>query len=392
MSMHEARHASFSKLGSISLLVGLVATVIWAAGLFAAREAALLSWLFSFTFWMALTLGCFAVTVLHHALRGSWGLSVLRLYEAGGGPAMFGMMAVAFLPILFGMGTLYHHWLHPDPLDQVIAHKTPYLNQPFFIVRTVAYFAIWIFLSNLLRRSSLAEDESKDPRESQRRANWGAASLVILVLTITFAITDWVMSLDPHWFSSIYGPWYLITAASLALGFGTFIVCRNAGKAPYNEIVTPHLTKDLGNMLFAFTQVWAYFTLSQFIITWSGNLPEFIKFYDARRDPVWAAIGGVSVIVGWFVPFIALLSPKVKASARLLGQIALLIVVCRCADVFWNVLPTVHGTPSWYDLAALAGLGGFWLFLFAKQTEKAPLLPAHDTRLVEMAQAAHHHA
>jgi hypothetical protein len=391
-SSQEAARVSFDRAGSAGLLIGVIGVGLWAAGLATAPESALLSWLFSFTFWMALTLGCLGVALLHHSLRGAWGLSVLRIYEAAGGPAMFAMMAVAFLPILLGMGTLYHEWLRPDPLDAVVAHKAPYLNQPFFIARTVAYFAIWIALAYFLRRSSLAEDETRDPRQRQFRTNLGTFGLVLLVFTMTFAITDWVMSLDPHWFSSIYGPWYVITGASLALGFGIFLVCTNAGKAPYNQVVTPHLTKDLGNMLFAFTQLWAYFTLSQFIIIWSGNLPKFIAFYDARREAVWAVVGGISVIVGWFVPFIALLSPKVKATASLLAQVALIIVLCRGADIFWNVLPMVHGTPYWTDLAALAGLGGLWTFVFATQIKKAALLPAHDTRLIEQAQASPHHA
>lgn len=386
---------NFKQVGNVGMLCGVVGLAASIGALASSAERFWQSYIFAFIFFASLVLGMLGLTLLHHTVRGSWGLSVLRLWESGGGPVAIGALAVMFVPIVVGMPTIYHHWYHPDPNDHVLAYKASWwLNPTFFIIRSVIYFACWFALAYFMRRSSVRQDKTLDPAETAYRTNRAAPGIVLFFVTVTLAITDWLMSLDPHWFSQIMGFWYVVGGALGSLALTTFIVCYNAKQQPYREIVTPQLTKDLGNMLFTFTLLWAYMTLSQFIIMWSGNLPEFIRFYTQRDIGTQAAyniLGGLNVVLQFFVPFLVLLAPRTKAKPELLIKIVVLIFLMRISDVWWYVMPMFQKSmaPGWTDAAAFLTVGGFWLAVFANQTTKASLIPEHDNRLLE---AAHSHA
>ncbi|HRF58507.1 MAG TPA: hypothetical protein PLH94_01180 [Fimbriimonadaceae bacterium] len=355
------------------------------------NEKFLASYLFAYVLWMALTLGCLGLQLLLHTVRGSWGAAVVRIYEAGGGPLSFIGMAFAFVPIALNMDTLYHHWMHPAKGDMILAHKAAWLNEPAFLIRTGIYFAIWFGLAAFMRASTLAQEKSGNSNEISRRNNLAAPGLVLFVVSVTFAITDWVMSLDPHWFSTIFGVWYLVSGVLGALALGAIIVCRNAKAEPYRGIISPQLTKDLGNLMLAFTMFWCYVSLSQFIIIWSGNLPEFITYYKNRGTFEWTMFGAFNIFVGFFVPFLLLLFPRTKAVAQVLLPVAALLFAMRFSDMYYHVIPAMRSTLfNVWDLAALVGVGGVWTLMFGIQIRQAPLVPNYDTRLVE-AKAKHAH-
>lgn len=389
----EAR--SGSQAGGINLVAaGAICAVAGLGALALAfsqgRTVALQSYHFGFIFWICMTLGCFGLTLLHHAVRGSWGLSILRLMEAGGSGMSFLAMAVLFLPIVFGAGDLYV-WADPAAVraDEVLQHKSGYLNLGFFALRAAVYFIIWALIAYLLRRSTLRQDRTGDLAEQQYRTNLGTPAIVFFVLSVTFAVTDWVMSLDPRWSSTIYGFWFVIGQALMALAFGTIVVTLSARRRPYSEIVSPQLTRDLGNMMFTCTMVWAYFTLSQFLITWSGNLPEFITYYVRRRTAEWNYLGAFNVIAQFFIPWTLLLAPKVKARPGLLAAVAIWLLAMRLPDLLWNVVPFYGRAVAWSDFAALVGIGGVWLIVFGLQLRRAPLLPVYDRRLQEALHDGH---
>lgn len=375
--------------GVLALLLGGLGCV--AGMVMNDKEKFLASYLFAFVLWMGFTLGCLGLQLLLHTLRASWGAAVVRIYEAGGGPLSFIGMAVAFVPIALNMDTLYHHWMHPAKGDMILAHKAAWLNEPMFLLRTGIYFIIWFALATLMRRSTLAQEQTGNPKEIAFRNNIAAPGLVVFVVSVTFAITDWVMSLDPHWFSTIYGVWYVVTGVLGAIAFGAIIVCRNANSEPYREIISPQLTRDLGNLMLAFTMFWCYVSLSQFIIIWSGNLPEYITYYKNRGTAEWTALGAFNIVVGFFVPFLCLLFPRTKAVARVLLPVAALILVMRFVDLYYHVIPAMRSTMfNVWDLAALVGVGGLWFLLFGIQIRQASLVPSYDNRLVE-AKAQHAH-
>jgi len=388
------RTPNFKQWSSTGLLLALVGGAV-TGGLATSlgSKTVLTSYLYAYTFWLALSLGCLGLLTLHHAIRGSWSLSTIRIFESGGGPRMMMALIVGFIPIFLGRHTIYHHWMHHEGVDKVLDAKAWWLNEPFWMVRIAIYFGLWILLGHVLVSSSRKEDQTLDRKLGQQRSSRGAFGLVVFMLSCTFAMTDWLMSIDPHWSSTIFGLWTVISGALTALAISTIIVTTGAINkvAPYSGIWTPKLGKDLGNMLFAFSMLWAYTSLSQFLIIWSGNLPEFITYYYYRQKDFWNALGGLNIFVGFFMCWGVLLAPRVKASPRSLRNVACVILLVRATDWLWIVVPFLRGTLAVTEITAMVAMGGLWFFVMGREMTQAAILPEHDTRLVEMAkmEAAH---
>jgi hypothetical protein len=404
---------NIGKLQNGCLLVGGILTLITALGTFGALGDAskwTTSYLFGLIFWTGITFGMLGLTLLHHTVRGSWSVSILRLLEAGGGVATLGLMLILFMPLVFqnfgGQHSIYE-WANLEHVksDALLAKKSQYLNATWWTIRLLFFFGIWLVMAGVARRSTLKQDQTKNFKLETWRSSFGAAMLPIFVLSVTFAMTDWGMSLDPHWYSTMYGPWTLIGAALGALALTVLIVTTNSDKQPYNTIIGPALTKDLGNMLFVFTMLWGYFSLSQFLIIWNGNLPETTSYFKKRSSNFntamgnnnWAALAMMTVVGQFFVPFFSLLAPRTKRFAVNLRKIAGWIFVIHIADVYLLVMPSTEsrlkGGPlnAWLpvDLLSFVGIGLLWFGLFAAQTKKASLLPEYDNRLQEALANAH---
>lgn len=343
------------------------------------------SYLYGFIFWMVVTLGFFGLTLLHHTIRGSWGTSVIRIYSSGGGPVAFLIMGILFVPIALNLPTLYSAWMG-HTANPLVHQKSSYLNETAWLIRAVVYFVFWIAVSAYLRRSDLKQDRTQDPSEASKRTNLSAPMLVAFVVSVTLAITDWVMSLQPTWSSTMYGVWFVVSGGLAGLCLGAALVLGNKKKEPYAGIVTPSFVKDFGNLIMAFTMLWAYVTLSQYLIIYSGNLPELITYYVNRRNGGFNELGGFVVVFSFFVPFVILLAPRTKSMARNLLWVALWLFFMRILDMYWNVIPAFEDrgllvNPKWTDLAALIGVGGVWFGVLAMQLRKIPLMPKYDDRL-----------
>jgi len=378
------------------LLVGALGTIVTLAGMFGGNKVAWQAYLFGYIVWASLSLGCFGVLLLFHTVNGKWGLPVMRILEAGASKRNFGLLAALFIPFIVSIGRgdgYLYKWSDPavKATDKVIQFKEPYLNLPFFLIRAALFFLLWMGLTGLLRRSTRKQDETGGMKETDRRSSWAAPGLVAFVLSITFAFTDWVMSLEPHWSSTIYGVWWVVGMALMAFAFVTIIATLNKDKAPYAGIVKPSWTRDMGNLLLTFTMLWGYTSLSQYLIIWSGNLGETISYYVQRSNNHWNAIGMATVLGQFFVPFFALLSPRVKAQSKLLAQICGWILVMRLLDMYYVVMPAMRDLPlpSFWDLVAIVGIGGLWTWAFSGAVKEAPLLPAYDPRLTEVEAHAH---
>ena len=366
-----------------SLWVGGAGALLAVAALFIDRQQFLRSYLFAYLYWTGMALGCLAILLMHHVVGGKWGMVIRRLCEAGARTLPF--MGLLLLPILFGITTLYP-WAKPDALqDANIQSKAAYLNIRFFIGRSVVYFAIWFLYTHLLSKWSTELDHSTDSERliSKMRAV-SAPGLVVFTLTTTFAFIDWIMSLEPHWFSTIYGAMFMIGEMLESFAFVIALLIILSRTAPIKQYVTPQHIHDLGNLMFAFMVLWAYLSFSQFLIIWAGNLPEEIPWYIRRLNGGWGWVAVTLVVFHFAVPFALLLMRGVKRSADRLFRVCLLMIAIRLVDVYWITEPAFFGQHiqiHWMDFVTPVAIGGLWLAVFFGQLKSRPLIPVGDPRL-----------
>jgi hypothetical protein len=349
------------------------------------------SYLFGWLFWVGIGVGSLGLAMLNHLTGGLWGLVPRRFHEAAARTLPW--MALLFLPVLLGASSLYP-WAKPEVVaaDELLQKKAAYLNVPFFAVRAFLYFAVWAFLAWRVSSWSRQQDGGASPLRAGRLRGLSAVGLVLLSLTTTFAAVDWGMSLAPHWFSTIYGVLFIVGFSLSALAFTIILLSRLAGEEPFTTALQPVTVHDLGKLLLAFTMLWGYVNFSQFLIIWSGNISEETPFYLHRLHGGWQVVAVVLLVFHFALPFALLLSRPLKRSARALGAVAGLMLLMQLVDLFWLIGPDLvgHGHEDvplrvhWMDLAAALGLGGLWLFLFAREARTAPVLPLGEPEVREL--------
>jgi len=385
----------FDRLQRLAVIVGAVGLgVCLVGGLFSPAQF-FRSYLLAYVFWVGIALGCLAIVMIQHLSGGAWGLVLRRLLESGARTLPW--MAALFLPLAFGLPALYG-WARPDQVaaDEILRHKQPYLNVPFFLARAAVYFLAWIAFAHVLSKWSLEQDRQPGPvthAEVRRFQLVSGPGLMVYGLTVTFASVDWVMSLDPHWFSTIFGILFMGGQVLSAFSFMIAVLFLLSETAPFKGVLRPSHFHDLGKLLLAFVMLWAYFSFSQYLITWSGNLPEEIPWYLERLGGGWQWVA-LALVVGHFaLPFLLLLSRNVKRRAARLAQVAAIVVLMRFVDLYWLIAPEFHG-PAFgihlLDVAAPLGLGGLWVALFVRQLKSGSLLPFNDPYLVEAMADGHH--
>jgi hypothetical protein len=360
--------------------IGVVALAACAVGAMARPDQFFRSYLLAFVFWNGLSVGAMAVLMLQYLTGGAWGIAIRRELEAA--TRTLPLTAVAFLPLLFGLHRLYE-WTHTDAVaaDEILRKKALYLNTPFFVTRAALAFAAWLTVAYFLNKWSAAQDARPDPALNRRLQQLSGGGLVLYALTTTFTSIDWVMSLEPHWYSTMYGVLFIIGQALGALALATVAVVRVSGLDPVSGFLGGRHLHDLGKMMFAFTMLWAYVSFSQYLIVWSGNIPEEITWYLARFRGGWGWVGAAVLLLQFVLPFLLLLSRRANRNPRTLVTAATLLVVMRFVDVSWLVLPAFSRGAfrlDWMNLAAPIGLGGLWLALYARNLLARPLLPVND--------------
>ena len=382
-----------------ALIAGALALAACGAGAFLSPPAFFHSYLFAYVFFTGLSLGCLAVVMLHHSTGGAWGIPIRRMLESG--TRTLPLIAVLFLPIALGMKHLYP-WARPEEVakDHLLQAKEAYLNVPFFLARTVVYFAVWLAIAYFLNRWSLEQDRGANPVLTRKLQLLSAGGLIAYGLTMTFASIDWVMSLEPRWFSTMYGVLYIAGQALNALAFVTALLVLLSRQAPLAGYVGSRHFHDLGKLLLAFVMFWSYVAFAQYLIIWAGNLPEEIPWYLRRLSGGWGWVGAALVVLHFALPFLLLLPESANRNPRLLASVAALVVAMRMVDVFWLVRPvftqagespaTVRFQLHWLDLAAAVGIGGLWLAVFLWQLEERPLLPVNDPEFAMASSHAEH--
>jgi uncharacterized membrane protein YidH (DUF202 family) len=379
---------------TMALLVGIVALAAGALAFMNDREHFFKGYLLGFVFWTGVSLGCLALSMVHHLSGGAWGMVTRRIFEASSRALPF--MAVLFVPLAFGLHDLYL-WARPEAVqaDPALQHKASYLNVGFFLARTAIYFAVWSAMALLLSRWSLMQERG-DPNEqlSMRMQRLSGGGLVVYALTAFFMSVDWMMSLDPHWFSTIYGMLFMVNQGLSALAFTIATLVLLSRIEPMSRVVEPAHLHDLGKLMLAFVMLWAYLTFSQFLIVWSANLPEEIPWYLTRMQGGWGYVSAGLVIFHLFVPFLLLLNRDLKRQGPLLVAVACWIIVMRLVDLFWLIGP-LHGEGPlrvhWADLAAPVGIGGVWVAVFIRQLRSRALLPLGEPYLKSALEHRHGH-
>lgn len=380
-----------SRFQRTAAAVGVLGFVLLIVGFFLNHGQFFRSYLIGFTLWTGISVGSLALLMLQHLTGGGWGFVIRRVLEAS--TRVLPLMALLFIPIILGNHSIYpwtdHAIVEHHP---VVKMKLGYLNVPFFVVRAVVYFAVWMLLMFLLNKWSLVQDRTGDNKIHKRMRVLSGPGMVLVIFTVTFASTDWYMSLEPEWFSTIYGFIFVAAWALSALAFTIAVTATLQKGEPMKNIVAPLHFHDLGKLLLALVMLWSYFAFSQFLITWSGNLPEEITWYTKRIHGVWGGIALTLVFLHFAAPFLFLLSRSVKRNPRKLVVIACLVLFMRYVDLLWMLKPSFvgeHFSLSWMDLVAPIGFGGIWLAVFAWQLSKRSLIPINDPQYESVLEQMH---
>ena len=379
-----------------ALVVGIIFGLASLVGAFLNIEQFFRAYLIGFVFWIGITLGCLGLLMLQYLTSGAWGTVIRRVLEAG--TRTLPLMILLFVPLaVFGLAHVYQ-WVHPELIKdeaarKIVEQKHLYLNTSFFWIRTGIYFLFWGGLTWFLNKWSRENDRTADPKFLSWLTKLSGPGIVFFVFMVSFASFDWVMSLDAEWFSTIFGLLFLVNWVLSAFAFVITVMVLLSTRKPMLGVVAPAHFHDLGKLLLAFVMLWAYFSFSQYLIIWSGNIPEETKWYLHRLRGGWGYVGLLIILLHFALPFVLLLSRDLKRNARTLMRVALLVFVMRFIDLVWLIVPEFHRGELhfvWMDFVAPTGIGGIWLWCFAWELKKRPLFPFNDPGLEEAIERGKH--
>ncbi|MCC6456968.1 MAG: hypothetical protein IT328_18575 [Caldilineaceae bacterium] len=363
------------------VIAGIVGLILVVVGVLLDLDQFYQSYLYAYLFWLGITLGSLAWLLIHDITGGEWGVAVRPLLETSA--LLIGLMALLFIPLFFGIDRLYV-WARPEVVaqDALLQHKEPYLNIPFFAGRAVFYFIAWGGSIFLLNRWWRRQAQQPTLGVAARLRRFSAPALALYGLTMTFGSFDWLMSLDPHWYSTIFGVLVAAGQATAGLAFAIGVAVYLGHFSPFSELVTADHLNDLGNLLLTAVIFWAYIAFMQYLIIWSGDLPEEVVWYLYRLEGGWNWVPLALLFFHFIVPFVMLLSSRVKRSAPRLASVALLLLVAELVHLYWLVAPAFsHSqfTIHWLDFVMPVFIGGLWLAAFIWQLRRQVLVLSSET-------------
>jgi len=396
----EITNTIYQRSLGVALLFGVASLIL--AIFKDTREQFFHSYLLGFMLWLGVTLGSMAILMIQHMTGGKWGMVIRRQLEAA--VRCLPLMAILFIPIIVGMPYLYsgdgqrHGWLNAVPKDghlydlsqeYMTRSGTPqflFLNG--FIARAIVYFAFWLIIAYFLNRWSREQDSPPVVNPAPRFRRIAAPGLILYAFTISFAVIDWVMSLSPPWISTIYGFIFIVGELLSAICVMVIVETILSKYEPTSELLKPKEVHDHGKLMLTFVMLWAYFSFSQLLIIWAGNLPPEIRFFTRRLYSGWQAVALMLVIFHFAVPFLLLLSRSFKREARTLVWLASWLLFMRFVDLFWYIEPNFNQTLAWrwgylLDIVVPVAIGGFWFAMFWRNLRSRPLLPAYDMHAQE---------
>lgn len=406
-ALPRTRVPQLSQLQTFGLIAAVVGLALLAVGYFVAGPATFVhSYIFAFYFTMAFPLGCLGLLMVQHLTGGAWGVVARRMLEAGAltMPVFF----ILSLPVIlaayntFGLDPYPYQWadarlVSPDSptFDPIIGHKVPWMSGPWFATRIVLYFLVWSTLALLLRTWSLQQDRGADPEAtSGRMRSLSGFGVALFVLTVTFFAFDVGMSLDPHWYSTMYGAHYMENAGLVTLAFLLLALTQIRRTEIFQQYVPVKPIHDLGKLLFAFTILWTYLSFGQYVIIWSGDIAEFTPWYIRREEGGWIWVVLALMVGSFFLPFFALLGRKNKRNLNYLVRVAAFVLFMRFVDMTWIILPEFHDTAlgaytTFTNYAAPLGTVGIFLAIWAFNMQRASLLPLNAPQMDALAAGGH---
>lgn len=374
-----------------ALAAGLVFAVLAVLGAVLQPEKFFSAYLLGYMAWLGLSLGSMAFLMLGHLTGGDWGQAVRRIFEAA--TRTVPLMILLFVPVILGMHHLYT-WMRPEDIarDKHLQDITrTYLTPGGFILRAAIYFSIWLILATLLSRWSAEQDIPPERDRSSRFRALSGPGLVLYGFTLAFASIDWIMSLNPHWISTIYGLIFLAGQCLSSICLVVVVAAILHRYKPMSEYLKPNHIHDYGNLMLTLVMLWAYFAFSQWLIIWAGNLPEEISWFTRRLHGGWQYVGLLLALFHFVVPFLFLLARGFKRRLQDLVWLAVFLMFMRFVDLFWYIEPTFHLQfhVSWQDVVVPAAIGGFWLAWFCRNLRGRPLLPLFDRHTRLLLETAH---
>jgi len=380
-----APSAHIGRFQKPALIVGVIGLAASALGWLLDPQEFFRAYLPSYLFWFSIVAGSLAVLMLQYTTGGEWGLMIRRPLGAAARTMMW--MAVFFLPLLIGMKHLYP-WTNLDWArhDEVVSQKLGYLNWVRFLAFAVVYFLCWIVWAWRIRALSLKFYEDRSPFTDLARRRWAAAGLPMIVLTLTFASIDWMMSIEPKWNSTMYGITFTVGCGLSAFAFVTFFLSRMADTPAMAGILKPSHLRDLGNLMLAFVMFYAYTAFSEFLLIWYANIHEEIPHYLIREHGGWGFLALMIVLFHFFLPFFMLLMRSIKDRPDTIAIVTVVVIVMRYVAIYWLVAPSWYGEHFHYsiwNLTSLIGIGGIWLYAFIDQLKGQTIIPIHETWVEE---------
>jgi len=375
--------ASVSRAKNVSLGLGILGLIGCLMGWSIAPRDFFVAYLFGHFFFLGLSLGSLALLMIHHLTAGEWGYAVRRFLESAVGNLP--LLALLFVPIFFGLAQLYP-WRHPTVVaaDETLRETQIYLNAPGFVLRTAIVFAIWIVMARELLKWSAEQDATVSLEPTRKIRTLSGPGLVIYPVTMTFAAVDWLMSMEPGWYSTMFPVLICIGQILSALALMILLLVWVAHSSPLAPLATEQNFHKLGNLLLAFTMMWAYLAFGQLLVIWSGNLPHEISWYLHRISDGWKWIAIFTALFHFFVPFFLLLMRPAKKHRRILASIAACMFAAHIVAIWWTIAPSVytkHFYLGWLAPTAFLGIGGIYSFAFLKNLERRRLVPQNDPRL-----------
>jgi hypothetical protein len=378
----EGIESRLSGLQTKALIAGLLGLGFCVVGAFANSKQFFISYLFGYLFWLGVALGCLGFLMVHHLTGGRWGFAIRRFYEAA--IMTLPLMALLFVPVCFGLHDLYS-WADPQAVaaDPVLRHRSAYMNAPAFIIRAALFFVIWVTIASLLNKWSFQQDGIREVEPTRKLRTLSGPGIALYPLTATFVLVDWVLSLEPNWYSTMFLVLIVIGQMLAGLAFGIMLLAWLSKTKPIADVATTTHFHHLGMLLLAFVMLWTYLAFGQLLVIYSGNLPQEIGWYLHRIAGDWKLIVWFLFLFHFLIPFFLLLSRDLKRNVPALTAIAGVIFFAHIVNTYWLVAPSFNQTGirlHWLDFAAPVGVGGIWMAAFTKRLKSRPLLVRNDPR------------